>query len=248
MSAILGSLLLLLIGGPLLRLLFAASPKTFGEAFSDTEVLRAIGLSMLTASIATGIALVLGVPLAYALARVAFPGRAAVRWLVDLPVVVPHPVAGMALILFLGRQSTLGGWLARVGLEIVNQVPGIVAGMLFVSAPLLVSAAREAFGSVDPKLERVARTLGDSGPDAFRRVTVPLAARGILAGAVLAWARALSEFGSIVLVTYNPKVASVLIFDRYTLYGLPAAIPGAVLLLAVALLVFAVVRLLQPTR
>ena len=77
---------------------------------------------------------------------------------------------------------------------------------------------------------------------------MPLAARGILAGAVLAWGRALSEFGSIVMVTYNPKVASVLIFDRYTLYGLPAAIPAAVLLLAVALLVFAVVRLLQPTR
>jgi molybdate/tungstate transport system permease protein len=99
---------------------------------------------------------------------------------------------------------------------------------------------------VDPKLERVARTLGDSPWQAFRRVTVPLAGRGILAGAILAWARSVSEFGSIVILTYNPKVASIYIFDRFTAYGLSAAVPAAVLLLLVALVVFVAVRVLQP--
>ena len=99
---------------------------------------------------------------------------------------------------------------------------------------------------MDPQLERVARTLGDTGWDAFRRVTLPLAGRGILAGSILAWARSVSEFGSIVILTYNPKVASIFIFDRFTAFGLKAAVPAAVILLLVALTVFVVVRVLQP--
>jgi molybdate/tungstate transport system permease protein len=101
---------------------------------------------------------------------------------------------------------------------------------------------------VDPKLERVARTLGDTGWTAFRRITLPLAGRGVLAGAVLGWARSVSEFGSIVILTYNPKVASVLIWDRFTLFGLPAAVPAAALLLLLALGVFLLVQFLAPDR
>ena len=142
----------------------------------------------------------------------------------------------------------VGGAFARIGLEFVSHVPGIVAGMLFVSAPILVSGAREAFRGVDPRLERVARTLGDSPAASFRRVTLPLAGRGILAAAILAWARCVSEFGAIVILTYNPQVASVLIYDRFTTLGLPAAVPAALLLLAVALGVFGLVRLLQPAE
>jgi molybdate/tungstate transport system permease protein len=141
----------------------------------------------------------------------------------------------------------VGGVLADLGLEVVSHVPGIIAAMLFVSAPILVSGAQEAFRTVDAKLERVARTLGDSSWRAFRRVTMPLARRGIVAAAILAWARSVSEFGSIVIITYNPKVASVLIYDRFTTFGLASAIPAAVMLLLVALAVFVLVRFLQPT-
>jgi molybdate/tungstate transport system permease protein len=101
---------------------------------------------------------------------------------------------------------------------------------------------------VDPRLERVARTLGDPPASVFRRVTMPLAGRGILAAAVLAWARSVSEFGAIVILTYNPQVASVLIYDRFTTEGLAAAVPAALLLLTVALGVFALVRVLQPAE
>jgi molybdate/tungstate transport system permease protein len=241
-----GALLVLFIIGPLLRLLLLASPQTLGEALGDAELRQSIGLTVLTASVATLIAIFLGVPLAYLLARRAFPGRRVVQGLIDLPVVIPHPVAGIALLLFLGRRSPVGGPLAQLGLEFVSHVPGIVAAMLFVSAPILVSGAREAFRSVDPQLERVARTLGDTAWGAFRRVTLPLAGRGILAGSILAWARSVSEFGSIVILTYNPKVASIYIFDRFTAFGLQAAVPAAVILLLVALTVFLLVRVLQP--
>jgi len=245
---LLAALLVLFVAGPLLRLLLLATPESLGQAFRDRELLASIWLTVLTASAATILSLLLGVPLAYLLTRIPFPGRRFVAGIVELPVVVPHPVAGIALLLFLGRQSPIGRVLARAGLEIVNHVPGIIAGMLFVSAPIVVSAAREAFRAVDPKLERVARTLGDSGWQAFRRVTLPLAGRGVLAGAVLAWARSVSEFGSIVILTFNPKVASILIYDRFTVFGLPAAVPAAVVLLLIALGVFVLVQVLASDR
>ena len=248
MLAALGACLVLFIIGPLLRLLFFASPQSLAAALRDTELRDSIGLTIFTATVATLIAALFGVPLAYLLARRNFPGRRLVQGLIELPVVVPHPVAGIALLLFLGRRSEVGGTLAQLGLEFVSHVPGIVAAMLFVSAPILVSGAREAFRSVDPQLERVARTLGDTAWQAFRSVTLPLAGRGVVAGAVLGWARAISEFGSIVILTYNPKVASILIYDRFTLFGLPAAVPAALLLLLLALLVFLVVQLLTPDR
>jgi molybdate/tungstate transport system permease protein len=245
---LLAALLVLFVAGPLVRLLLQSSPASLGAALRDRELVAAISLTVFAASLATILSLLLGVPLAYLLARAQFRGRRVIEGIVELPVVVPHPVAGIALLLFLGRQSPLGAALAGIGLEVVNHVPGIIAGMLFVSAPLVVSAAREAFRSVDPKLERVARTLGDSGWQTFRRVTLPLAGRGVLAGAVLGWARSVSEFGSIVILTYNPKVASILIYDRFTLFGLPAAIPAAVVLLLLALAVFLLVQVLAPER
>jgi molybdate/tungstate transport system permease protein len=244
--ALLGSALVLFIVGPLVRLLLMASPSSLGAALADPELQASIALTVFCATVATAIATLSGVPLGYLLARSHFPGRRLLLGIVDLPVVIPHPVAGIALLLFLGRHSLVGGTLASIGLEFVSHVPGIIAAMLFVSAPLLVSGAREAFGTVNPKLERVARSLGDSPWRCFRRVTLPLAGRGILAGGILAWARSVSEFGSIVILTYNPKVASILIFDRFTAYGLPAAVPAAVLLLVVALAVFALVRLIEP--
>ena len=244
--SLLGAVLVLFVVGPLLRLLLESSPQSLTEALHDPELRASIVLTLLSASAATLLAAVLGVPLAYLLARRSFPGRRIVQGLIDLPVVIPHPVAGIALLLFLGRRSSVGGTLAEIGLEFVSHVPGIIAAMLFVSAPILVSGAREAFRSVDPQLERVARTLGDNAWGAFRRVTMPLAARGILAGSILSWARSVSEFGSIVILTYNPKVASIYIYDRFTAFGLQAAVPAAVLLLLVALTVFVVVRLLQP--
>lgn len=244
--SLLGAVLVLFVVGPLLRLLTASSPGDLVRGLGDAELRASILLTVVTATAATLLGGILGVPLAYLLARVRFPGRKLVQSLIDLPVVVPHPVAGIALLLFLGRKSAVGGTLGRIGLEFISHVPGIIAAMLFVSAPILVSGAREAFRSIDPQLERVARTLGDSGWDAFRRITLPLARRGILAGSILAWARSVSEFGSIVILTYNPKVASIYIFDRFTAFGLYAAIPGAVILLLVALLVFALIRVLQP--
>jgi ABC-type sulfate transport system, permease component len=120
--------------------------------------------------------------------------------------------------------------------------------MLFVSAPLYVSAAREAFARVDPRYEAVARTLGDPAWRVFRRVTLPLSLRGLIAAGVVMWARAVSEFGAIVILTYNPKVVSVLSYDRFTSFGLREALPVAAVLAILALIPLTLLRALRPER
>jgi molybdate/tungstate transport system permease protein len=173
------------------------------------------------------------------------PAGSLVGALVELPLLIPHPVAGIALLLAFGRASPAGAAMARVGLGIVGSPLGISLAMLFVAAPLYVSAARESISRVDRRYEDVARTLGDSPWRAVRRVTLPLAGRGLFAAAIVMWARAVSEFGAIVILTYNPKVASVLSYDRFTAFGLDAALPVAAVLVLLAIVPLLVLRSLR---
>jgi molybdate/tungstate transport system permease protein len=233
--ALLGAALIVFVVGPFAKLLLFSPAASVVTALNDSDLHAAIALTVASATLATVIGLVLGVPLAYLLARRRLKGLRWIESLLQVPGLVPHPVSGIALLLFLGRDTALGGALARLGLEIVNQVPGLVATMGIVSAPILIAAAAEAFRAVDPTLERVARSLGDTEWAAFRRVSLPLARRGIIAGGIVAWARAVSEFGAVVVVAYHPKVASVLIFDRLTTDGLRGVVPAASLLVVVGL-------------
>ena len=244
----LSALLTLGIFGPIAKLLLLAPGQGVAGVWRDRELLSAIGVTVLGATLASLGVVILGLPLAYLLARRHLPGHRLISAALQLPVIVPHPVAGIAILLFFGRQTALGAALGRVGLEVVNHLPGLVIAMAFVAAPLFISAARQAFGSVDPTLERVARTLGDTEWSAFRRVTLPLARRGLVAGVVVTWARAVSEFGAVVIVTYHPKTASVLIFDRFTTDGLRGVIPAAALLLAVAVGIVGLLTWLEPRR
>ena len=209
---------------------------------------RALGLTALTATAATMLGVLGGTPIAYLIERWRFRGRAVIAALLDLPLLIPHPVAGIALLLVLGRDSAVGGAALAAGLRIVGSPAGIVAAMLFVSAPLYISGAREAFGRVDRRYEAVARTLGDARWRVFRRVTLPLSGRGLVAAAVVMWARAVSEFGAIVIITYNPKVASVLSYDRFTSFGLREALPVAAILTVLALVPLTALRALRTDR
>ncbi len=244
-AALMASLLLLFLAAPILRLVSEGGAEGLLRLGSDAELRRSLLLTGFTATAATALGVLGGTPLAWLLARKEFPGRAVLSALLDLPLLIPHPVAGIALLLLLGRDSAIGGTALEMGLRIVGTPLGIIAGMLFVSAPLFVSGAREAFAKVDPRFEGVARTLGDSPWHAFRRVTLPLASRGLLASAVVMWARAVSEFGAIVILTYNPKVVSVLSYDRFTSYGLREALPVAAALALLALLPLTLLRALR---
>lgn len=248
LAALAASLLLLFLLAPIGELIVEGAVPGIRQLATDAELRAALALTGLTATIATLLGVVTGTPLAYLLARHNFRGRGLLSAVLDLPLVIPHPVAGIALLLVFGRQSAVGGVLLSAGLRVVGTPIGIVCAMLFVSVPLYVSGAREAFARVDPRFESVARTLGDGAWSVFRRITLPLAGRGILAAAVVMWARAVSEFGAIVILTYNPKTVGVLSYDRFTTYGLREAIPVAAVLVLIALLPLALLRTLRGDR
>jgi molybdate/tungstate transport system permease protein len=239
----LGSLLLLFIILPLISTLLGTTPQGFWLALTDPEVLRSIGLTFAAAGAATSLALLTGVPLAYLLARRQFRGKRLVEALVNLPIVIPHTAAGVALLLVFGRRGLLGQWLTPLGVAFTDNFGGIVVGMLFVSLPFLVNMSRESFALVDDELERVAMIDGATAWGAFWHVTLPLAWRGVLGGAVMMWARGISEFGAVVILAYHPKIVPVLVYERFNGFGLGAAQPVALLLIIVAIAVFTFLRL-----
>lgn len=248
LAAFAASCLLLLLALPVGALVGGSGIRGLSLLLTDAELRNALGLTVITATTATALAALGGTPIAWLLARRQFRGRAVLAALLDLPLVLPHPVAGIALLLVLGRQSPIGSALLDLGLRIVGTPLGIISAMLFVSAPLFVSAAREAITQVPPRLEHAARTLGDTPWQAWWRVTLPLSARGLLAAGVITWARAVSEFGAIVILAYNPKVASVLSYERFSSYGLPEALPVAAALAVLSLVPLIALRGLRAAQ
>ncbi|MEU0968705.1 ABC transporter permease [Streptomyces sp. NPDC005917] len=189
---------------PLLALLLRAPWSSLPSLLTSTEVWQALQLSLLSATAATAVSLVLGVPLAWLLARTEFPGRGLVRALVTLPLVLPPVVGGVALLLALGRNGVVGQWLdAWFGITLPFTTTGVVIAESFVAMPFLVISVEGTLRAADPRYEEAATTLGASRFTAFRRVTLPLIAPGIAAGAVLAWARALGEFGATITFAGN---------------------------------------------
>ncbi|HVA37324.1 MAG TPA: ABC transporter permease [Candidatus Dormibacteraeota bacterium] len=241
--SVLAGLALLFVVAPLVQLFATQTPSSFGHAAADPSVRAAIALSVATAFVTAAIALLLGVPLAYLLARHAFPGKSLAAALVDLPLAVPHTVVGIALLLTFGRTGWLGILLgALTGVRFWGTAAGIVVAMLYVSLPYTVNAARIAFEAIEPDLEHASRTLGAGAWVTFSRVTLPLAWRGILTGAMLSGARALSEFGAIVILAYYPMVAPVKIYDLFLQGGLSGSSAAAVVFLLVVLVIFAGLR------
>jgi molybdate transport system permease protein len=165
-----------------------------------TEALR---LSFVTTAISLAVILVVGTPAALLLARRRFPGRDVIDTLLDLPMVLPPAVAGIALLMTFGRQGLLGGTLDALGLEIAFTTAAVVLAQIFVATPFYVKSAKAGFEAVDQDLERVSATLGRSRLQTFLTVTVPLARPALLGGAVMAWARALGEFGATIMFAGN---------------------------------------------
>jgi molybdate/tungstate transport system permease protein len=245
---VLGLLLILFVAWPLLRTITATGPAVLWQTLLDDEVRGSILLTFQASFIATGLAFVCGVPLAYLLARVDFPGKRLIEGIIDVPIVVPHSAAGIALLMVFGRRTLLGQAFGTFGLKFVSAFPGIVIAMLFVSLSFLVNAAREGFEAVDPRLERVARTLGASPWRAFWGVSFPLAWRSILSGMILMWARGLSEFGAVIILAYHPMVAPVLLYERFESFGLRYSRPVAALMILICLATFVVLRLTAGRR
>ncbi|MFW6375882.1 MAG: ABC transporter permease subunit [Thermoplasmatota archaeon] len=241
--SILGLLLIVFILLPISELIYAALPDLH-KAVNDPEAINSILLSMGAALTATLVGLLFGIPLSYVLARKDFPGKSFVEGIIDLPMVVPHTVAGIALLVVFGRHGSIGKPLDSLGINFVDAFPGIVIAMLFVSIPFIVNQVREGFEDVDPRLEQVAMSLGADRKRTFFTISLPLVKRNIISGGLMAWARAISEFGAVVLIAYFPMTAPVYIYETFIQKGLFAARPIAALLLLITLTIFVLLRTL----
>lgn len=231
---------------PLLGLLVRAPWRTLPAELLSAGVLSALRLSLVTASIATICCLVLGVPLAWLLARSGFAGRRLVRAVVTVPLVLPPVVGGVALLLVLGRNGLVGRWLDLwFGVSLPFTPAAVVLAQSFVAMPFLVLAVEGALRGADARLEEAAATLGASRWYTFRHVTLPVVAPGIAAGAVLCWARALGEFGATITFAGNfPGRTQTMPLEVYLTFRQDpeAAIALSLVLLAVAVLVLATLR------
>lgn len=241
---LLGSLLLLFIFAPLLKTIFSSSPGTLWNTLLEEDVYSSILLTISAALMATVIGLLFGVPLAYLLARHQFRGKRFLEAVIDVPIVIPHSAAGVALLFVFGSNFLFGKVFHTIGIDFFQAFAGIVIAMIFVSVPFLIDSAKEGFKAVDVRLEKVARTLGASPWRSFFQISLPLAWRSIFSGSVLMWARGLSEFGAIVIIAYsasflgwNTKVLPVLVADRFD-FGLEYARPVAALAIIISLVAF----------
>jgi molybdate transport system permease protein len=201
--AVLSSVLPVYILFTLLALPFATTPSDLWEHVRSETALRALFLSLRTTLLATVLCILFGTPLAYVLARQRFRGRDALDTLLELPVTIPPVVAGVALLLAFGRRGYLGRFLDVFGIQIPFSTVAVVMAQVFMASPFFVTAARSGFETVDRTLERVAGTLGASPWRVFWTITLPLAAPSLIAGATLAWARSLSEFGATMMFAGN---------------------------------------------
>jgi molybdate transport system permease protein len=197
------SVLVLYVALPLAALLLVVPPSDLVAHLGSSMALRALWLSVRTTLAATALAVLLGTPLAYLLARYSFRGRDVLDTLLDLPITIPPVVAGVALLLAFGRRGLLGRHLEVLGVSLAFTTVAVVMAQLLIASPFFVKAARAGFESVDTRLEAAARTLGASRWRVFWTVTVPLARPALVSGVVLAWARALSEFGATMMFAGN---------------------------------------------
>jgi molybdate/tungstate transport system permease protein len=248
-SSILGLIMALFIILPVLAALYNSAGGLQG-ALMSSEVTNAIFTSFYCALLATLFIFVFGVPFAYMLSKYEFPGKKVVNSLIDLPILIPHNAAGLALLLVLGRAYPIGSFFNRLGIGFFDTIFGIVAAMAFVSCPFMIRSAQEAFSAVNPAMERTARSLGASNFKVFQHVTFPLTIRGILTGCLLSWARAVAEFGAVVVLAYYPITAPVYVYDKLGEGELNAAIAVTGLLIVIALVVLVIFRVVasKPMR
>jgi molybdate/tungstate transport system permease protein len=242
---ILSSLVLLFILAPLAGMFIDTGGTEFFETASDKEVQHSIWLTLWVSFAATFIFAVGAIPLAWLMARRTFPLKNVVQGVIDLPVVLPHTAAGIAILGFISRDGAFGKIAETVGLTLVNNPGGIAMAMAFVSVPFLINSARDGFAAVPERLEKAALSLGASPSRVFFTISLPIAWKSIMTGFVMMFARGMSEFGAVVIVAYHPMIAPVLIYERFSSYGLNYARPASVLFILIALVIFIILRLIS---
>jgi molybdate transport system permease protein len=221
-------------------------------AIADRVVIDALVLSVATTAVSLLLSVVIGLPLAFVLARRRFRGMSLLEAVIDLPIVLPPSVAGLALLLTLGRRGLLGGPLDLLGLEVPFTTVAVILAQTFVSAPFFIRSARFGFASVDRHLEDAARVDGASELQLFRTITIPLAGSALAAGLVMSWARSLGEFGATIMFAGNvegrTQTLPLVVYSQFQGGDLDGSIAAAAILVLAAFGVLVAVRVLHWGR
>ncbi|MGD0052384.1 MAG: ABC transporter permease [Vulcanimicrobiaceae bacterium] len=247
--AVASALLLAFIAVPLAALYAHLTPARFVAMVTSPPALAALRISLITTTASLALTLLLGTPLAYLLARARFPGRTLADALVDLPIVVPPAVAGLALLFVFGSTGLAAPALAALHVRLAFTTAAVVLAQLFVGSPFYVRSARAGFVAVERVYEDAAATLGSGPLRTFVRVTIPLALPALAGGAVLAWARALGEFGATIMFAGNlagvTQTMPLAVYLGLSSGDLDLAAALAVVLVSVALVVVAAAQFLE---
>ena len=243
----LAGLLVLFLGLPVVALVGrAVGSGILGQVAGTRAVVDALSLSLVTTAVTVVLTVILGTPLAFVLARRRFRGAALVEVAVDLPIVLPPSVAGLALLLVFGRQGWLGGSLDAFGIQIAFTSVAVVLAQVFVAAPFYVRSARAGFAAVDRDLEDAARVDGAGEAQVMRFITIPLASPALAGGLVMSWARALGEFGATIMFAGSlggvTQTLPLVVYAEFGAGDLDVAVAAA------AILVFAAVGVLVAVR
>jgi molybdate transport system permease protein len=248
-----GGLFALFLGLPVLALVVrAVLDGSLREALTTQVVLDALVLSLVTTSISLAITLALGLPLAFVLARRTFRGKSILEAVVDLPIVLPPSVAGLALLLVFGRRGLLSAPFELLGISVPFTTIAVILAMTFVSAPFFIRSARNGIAGVDGDLEDAARVDGASEKQLFRSITIPLARAALAAGLVMTWARSLGEFGATIMFAGNiqgrTQTLPLVVYSEFQGGDLDASIAAAAILVLAAFGVLVAVRVFRWGR
>lgn len=244
----LSGIVLLFIAAPLLSMYFKVSLQDYFDTVNDKDVTNSIFLTFFTSFCSTIFFGFLAIPFAYLLARKNFVGKKIVTGIIDLPVVIPHSAAGIALLGFISRDTFLGQFAEFLGFNLVGSTVAISLAMAYVSIPFLINSARDGFLAIPEKYEKVALNLGATPIQVFFKISLPLAWRNIVSGSVLMFARGMSEFGAVIMVAYHPMITPILIFERFSSFGLKYSRPVAAIFIIICLAFFVLIRYLSSKK
>jgi molybdate transport system permease protein len=235
LSAAVVILLVIIFGG----LVLYPSPEALFRCLSSAEIWFAVQLSVVTAVISTLLSMLIAIPVAYSMVRYQFHGKRVLNILLNLPLSLPPLVAGVALLIFLSpTTSPIGQFLSSFGVYVVYTPVAIIIAQFFVNTPYMVRIARSTFEMISPRYEYAARTLGCSEWGAFLQVTLPMAARGLTAGVVITWSKAMGEFGAVLMlagaIAMKTETLPIALFLNMSTGDLDMAIAAAIILLIIS--------------
>ncbi len=237
-----GAILLFLIAPPF-AVFFHVKPLHIFAALKREDVTGAILLSLYTATLSALVVVLFGTPLAYATARWNNRFTKLVSALIDIPLVLPHTVAGIAILTVFARRYAGGKLLHAFGLSATNSISAIVFAMIFVSAPYYIGALRNGIEKIPYKMELVSKNLGRGSFYTFFKIVLPLSANSAITGFLLTWARSISEFGAVIILAYYPMTAPVLIYEKFETQGLSAVLPITGILIIITLIFFVILKI-----